>query len=207
MKRLVRNNTQTNNNIVITMYLHPDIYDDIRHIIANVEYNARDKKYHTDVNPSRLINGPLSEYGQQLENPIKDEYESFIKDCEWLVKELGFTIIKQERSLDSKKSEYLIIFGIDNTPCGTLIYDLRLSDHPFDATFPEELKDEALKYLQMNNILDGTAAKAGIDFTVEKITVGTVENDTWDRAMNRLYLKLKNMRRSIITRLKEQRNK
>ena len=206
MKRLIKNSTQTNVQlqepvIKIVMYLHPDIYEDIERVLANVNYDPRSKKYHTDVNPSRIINGPLSEYGQQLENPIKDEYENFIKDCVWLIKEVGFTIIKQEQSLDSQKSEYLIIYGIDDTPCGTLIYDLRLSDHPFDATFPEHLKDEVVKYLEMNKILDGTAGKAGIDFTVEKITIGTVEDDTWDRTFNRLYLKLKKIRNAVRVRL------
>ena len=119
----------------------------------------------------------------------------------WLIREVGFTVIKQTRSEDSEKSEYVIIYGIDDTPCGTLVYDLRISDHPFDAQFPEELKDEVVQYLNIHKILDDTAAKAGIDFQVEKVTVGSVINDTWDRAFNRLYKKLKEIRRKIRVRL------
>jgi len=74
-----------------------------------------------------------------------------------------------------------------------LVYDLRISDHPLDVTFPEEWKDYALDYLKMNNVLDGTATKAGIDFSVEKIVVGGHALDTWDKAFNRLYLVLKKM--------------
>ena len=191
--------------IHIVMYLHTIIYNDIA-IYAAAGYDPKDKRYRTDINPARVINGPLSGPGEELEPPISEEWEGFIEDCKWLVKELGFTIIHSNRSDDSEKSEYVITYGIDTTPCGTIVYDLRLSDHPFDATFPEELKDEALKYLTINKILDGTATKEGIDFQVEKVTVGSVRNDTWDRAFNRLYLKLKEMRRKIKTRLNERSN-
>lgn len=191
--------------IYITMYLYPIIYSDIA-ICAAASYDPKDRKYHTDVNPSRIINGPLSGPGEELEPPLSDEWETFISDCKWLVTELGFKIITTNRSDDSEKSEYVITYGIDDTPCGTIVYDLRLSDHPFDATFPEELKDEVLKYLKINTILDGTATKEGIDFQVEKVTVGTVHNDSWDRAFNRLYLKLKEMRRKVRTRLNERDN-
>ena len=202
MKRLINSNQLSMKTIHVTMYLYPEIYSDFASIVGAVTYNSKERRYHTDVNPARIINGPLTEYGQQLEEPIKGEYQSFINDCLWLVNELGFTVIKQERSTDSQKSEYIIVFGIDDIPCGTLVYDLRISDHPFDIGFPEDWKDIALQYLQMNNVLDGTATKAGIDFQVEKVTVGAHRNDTWDKAFNRLYLELKKMRNAVKIRLK-----
>ena len=159
------------------------------------------------MNPDRRINGPLSDYGQELEPPIKDEYDKFVDDCIWLVKELGFTVIKRFRSTDSEKSEYVILFGIDNTPCGSIVYDLRISDHPLDATFPEELKDEALAFLQMKKVLDESATKAGINFRVEKVTVGSVANDSWDRAFDRLFNKLKLMKKRIKTLLRTRKNR
>lgn len=205
MKRYITHTTEQfdvdENTIYITMYLYPLIYADIA-IYCNVSYNPNDKKYHTDT-PHRVLNGPLSGPGEELEPPISDEWEGFVEDCKWLVKELGFSIIHTERSDNSEKSEYVIIYGIDNTPCGSIVYDLRLSDHPFDAKFPEDLKDLALDYLKMNNILDGTATKNGIDFQVEKVTVGSVKNDSWDKAFNRLYLKLKTMRRKVRVRLND----
>lgn len=187
------------NVIRITMYLYPEIYSDFgsRSNINCAGYLGKDKKYHTDVNPATIINGPFSEYGQELEPPIKDEFNAFKDDCEWLVKQLGFTVIKRYTSTDSKKSEYIIVFGLDDKPCGKIVYDLRISDHPFDADFPEDLQDEVLEYLKMNKVLDGTATKAGIEFQVEKITVGKVRNDTWDKAFYRLSLLLKRMRRHI----------
>ena len=213
MKHILKSDLQfaKENVINVTMYLYPEIYSDFKDVINTVtidvveaaaSFDEVKKRYHTDVNPARIINGPLSDYGQDLENPIKGEYEEFKRDCLWLVKELGFTVIKQQTSTSSKKSEYIILFGIDDTPCGTLVYDLRISDHPFDAKFPEELKDAALEYLKMNNVLKGNATKAGIDFVVEKITVGTSRSDTWDKAYNRLYILLKRMKKDVKTRLK-----
>ncbi len=207
MNKLINSTTSisdlvTENTIHVTMYLHPTIYSDSQFVLSSIQYNKHTKKYETDVNPYREINGTLSQYGQDLENPIKGEYEEFKRDCLWLIKELGFTVIKQKTSTSSKKSEYIILFGIDDTPCGTLVYDLRISDHPFDAKFPEELKDAALEYLKMNNVLKGEATKAGIDFVIEKITVGTTRNDAWDKAYNRLYIMLNKMKRDVKIRLK-----
>lgn len=205
MKKFITSNTNLESfedTIYITMYLYPLIYSDTS-IYASVSYDGKNRKYHTDTNPSRIINGPLSGPGEELEPPISEEWEGFMEDCKWLVNELGFSIIHTSRSDDSKKSEYIITYGIDETPCGTIVYDLRLSDHPFDATFPDELKEFALEHLKMNEILDGTATKEGIDLQVEKVTIGSVEHDSWDRAFNRLYIKLQGMRRKIRIRLNE----
>ena len=82
------------------------------------------------------------------------------------------------------------------------MFDIRISDHPFDAKFPEELKDEVVNYLNMHNVMNGTACKAGIDFQVEKVIVGSVANDTWDRAINRLAKLLQNMKNAVRRRNK-----
>lgn len=186
--------------IRVIMYLHPIIYENSEVILGAVVKKGRN--YHTTVNPYRIINGPLSKYGEELEHPIDQEYEIFLQDCKLVIKDFGFTIIKESRSQDSKKSEYIVVYGIEGRPCGTLIFEIRISDHPFDATFPEELKDEVVEYLNMNKITDGEAYKAGIDFQVEKVTVGSVSSDTWDRALNRLFKVLQRMKKSIDRRLK-----
>ena len=205
MKRYSK--SKCDNIINITMYLHPIIYENsemlIDHISAAVTFNRAKNRYHTDINPSRIINGPLSDYGQELEPPIKDEWESLITDCKWLVRELEFVEITSSRSTESGKSEYVSVFGLDGNECGTLVFDLRLSDHPFDADFPDDYKDIAVEYLTMHNILGGNATKAGIDFSVEQIIVGSVKNDTWDRALERLYLLLRRLKRKIRHRLNE----
>lgn len=207
MKKYLRDNSILNqkSEIHVVMYLRPTIYESSK-ILSAVYYDKKTRRYHTDVNPDRIINGPLSEYKQELESPIRDEYNSFIEDCKFLIEETGFTIISQSTSEDSKKSEYFIVFGIDDTPYGKLVYDLRISDHPFDATFPEEAKAEVMEYLKINKVLDGSATEAGIDFSVEKITVGGVRSDTWDRAFTRLYNKLKTMRKRIQVQLNRQNN-
>lgn len=180
------------NVIHVTVYLHPNIYEDSEPVTSAIQFI--NKKPQTTVNPSRVINGPLSEYGEELEPPIQEELDEFIDDCSRLVDNAGFTIIKRERSTDSKKSEYIVVFGMNDEPCGTIVFDLRISDHPFDATFPEELKDEVMEYLKMNKILDESATKAGINFQVEKVTIGSVKYDTWSRAFDRLGNVLDKMR-------------
>ena len=94
--------------IKLTMYLQPIIYETSA-ILGADTYSNDNHKYHTDVNPYRVITGPLSQYGETLEPPIADEWESFVEDCKWLIKELGFTILSSSRSDDSKKSEYVIV--------------------------------------------------------------------------------------------------
>lgn len=199
MKRLLKSNSDLveQNVIYVTMYLHPTIYSDSQFITSSIHYNKNSKKYETDINPYREINGPLSKYGEELEPPIKEEYEGFIKDCKDLIEMSGFTIINSHTSIDSKKSEYIIIFGMEDEPCGKLVYDLRISDHPFDATFPDEFKEEALDYLKMNKVLDESATEAGINFSVEKVTVGSVKHDTWNRAFSRLDNLLDNLRKKV----------
>lgn len=193
------------NIIRVTMYLKPTFYED-SFVFSTVSFNKEEHMYHTDVNPDRIINGPLSGPGEELEYPIRQEYELFINDCVFLIEEVGFTIISEKTSENSRKSEYIIMFGLKDRPCGTLIFDLRISDHPFDAKFPEEAKEQALEYLKVNNILDTNIVKDGVNFSVEKVTVGSVKNDSWDRAFNRLYQVLRSMKRRIITRLNERPN-
>lgn len=185
------------NTIHVVMYLHPTIYSDSLVVTSSIHYNKNSKKYETDINPYREINGPLSNYGEELESPIKEEYEGFIKDCVDLIEMYGFIIIDKVQSNDSKKSRYILLFGMNDQPCGKLVFDLRISDHPFDAEFPDDFKEEALEYLKMNNVLDETATSAGINFSVEKVTVGSVKHDTWNRAFSRLGDVLDKMRRKI----------
>lgn len=200
--------------IHIIMYLRPIIYEDSEFIVdaetskisAAVTQDS-DGIYHTDVNPDRRLNGPLSKKGEVLGSPLREEWNSFLEDCRFLVKENGFTIIDHHLSEESEKSEYVLLFGMNDNPCGSLVYDLRISDHPFDVTFPEEYKDLALTYLKMNKVLDGTATKAGIDFCVEKVLVGNVKHDSWDKAFYRVDLKLRQIRRLIGKRLNSRKHK
>lgn len=184
--------------IRITLYIKPIIYS-VSDIAASYSFNEKTKKYETGINKERIINGPLSNYGEFLVPPIADEFKEFQEDCLLLIQEYGFTVIDHYVSTDSKKSEYTIVYGTtkNGKPYGYLIFDIRVSDHPFDAKFPDELKPVVLEYLKMNKIIDGSATEAGIDFVVDKVTVGSVVDDTWDKAFNRLDDLLYKLKRRI----------
>lgn len=192
--------------INITMVIEPMFYENSQ-VFAALLYDLKNKSkpYRTTVNPSRIINGPLSRFGEEIQSPIKEEYEEFIQDCRDLIIDCGFTIIQQTRSQDSNKSEYFIIFGINDRPYGRLVYNFRVSDHPFEGlSFHEEDKSKVIEYMDMNNILNGEATEAGIGFSIKQVLVGSVPDDTWDRALNRAYIQLKRMKNRIIRKMNEE---
>lgn len=190
--------------IRVQVWIEPILYED-SDILSAVEY--KDGKWVSDNNSSRIINGPLSGPGEELEPPISDEYDKFIEDCKFIIEHCGFTIIHCERSDTSNKSEYILLFGMNDHPYGKLIFDFRISDHPLDSyNFPDRLKKIAEQYLTMNNILDGTASSKGIDFQIEKVLVGSVKNDTWDRAINRLANRLNAIRNKIRIAIRNESN-
>lgn len=172
--------------IHVQMFIRPIFYENSR-IASSVEFDRDKKKWVSDNNPSRIINGPLSGPGEELGSPISEEYDRFIEDCKFIIEQCGFIIIHSERSDSSNKSEYILMFGMKNKPYGRLVFDFRISDHALkEQHFPDRFKEKAKEYLTMNHILDGTAQEQGIDFQVDKVLVGNVQNDTWNRALNRL---------------------
>ena len=115
------------NRIQVTVYLYPLLYVD-----SEVFDSAL-----TDVNQTIFINPPLPGLGEELENPIKDEWERFIKDCVFVTKEAGFTIINNEYDSESNKSEAVITYGVGTKPSGTIICNLRISEQ---RRFPKNIK-------------------------------------------------------------------
>ena len=201
MKRYIRSTIKDDNTIRVTMYLEPVFYEDSE-IFTAVSYDPKVHRYNTDVNPQRVLNGPLNEKGEQLQPPISHEYEEFINDCKWLVKELGFHVLSEYRSQDSEKSEYVIVYGLKDIKCGTIIYDLRISDHFLEnLKFPDQIKSQIVELLKVENVLDGDATYAGIEFRVEQVVVGGVKNDSWNDAFHRLYNILKKMKSTIQIRI------
>lgn len=197
-KILARTVEDAKNNIIrITMYLRPILYSDSDIILGAKGFDS--EKYMYDIsNPSRIINGPLSDFGEELTPPLAQEWENFIRSCKQQVTDSGFIILEEYRSTDSNKSEYVTMYGLKDHPYGRIIYDLRISDHTLDELkFPEELKTRILEKLKVDKVLAGDATQAGIDFQVEQVLVGSVRNDTWYRASVRLYNLLRLMRNHV----------
>lgn len=183
--------------IHIQMFIKPIFYEDSR-IASSVEFDKHTKKWVSDNNPSRIINDALFGPGEELGSPISEEYDRFIDDCKFIIKQCGFIIIHSERSDTSNKSEYILMFGMKNKPYGRLVFDFRISDHALkEQHFPDRFKEKAKEYLTMNHILDGTAQEQEIDFQVDKVLVGNVQNDTWNRALNRLADRLKILKSKV----------
>lgn len=199
MKRIIK--TSINGielpTIRIQMYIKPIFYEDSK-IASSVKFDKNRKKWISDNNPSRIINGPLSGPGEELGSPISEEYDRFIDDCKFVIEQFGFIIIHSERSDTSNKSEYVLMFGMKNKPYGKLVFDFRISDHALEKQqFPDNFKEKAKQYLTMNHILNGDAQEQGIDFQVDHVLVGNVVNDTWDRALNRLANRLRILKNKV----------
>lgn len=149
--------------VEVTIYLYPILYEG-----------------------TKIINGYLPEFGEELEPPIIEFWESVIGDCKFVTRAAGFTV-KSKNNNELMKPEVVLSFCKDHVAYGTMTVKLRVSDNPFDATFPESYKEKVLEYLNENSILDGTATKADIDFQVEKVVVAGVTLPFWSDAMLQLY--------------------
>ena len=159
----------TEKRLQVTIYLYPILYED-----------------------TKIINGYLPDFGEELESPIKECWESFIKDCKFVIQEAGFTV-KSINNKELMKPEVVLSYCKDHVVYGTMTVKLRMSESPFDATFPEAYKEKVLEYLNENSILDGTAAKAGIDFQVEKVVAPGTTLAFWSDAMLHLYNVMKSI--------------
>ena len=168
--------------IPVTLYLRPIFYEDSEIVGPYIP----DNKSCNNDNPSGIIGGPLSGVGEELENPIGDEIQYFVEDCIWLVKEVGFVILSHDRREDTEKAEHIIVFGFKEEPLGSILFNLKVSTQPFPDEFPKEAKDTAMECLKIGRILDGTARTAGIDFQVEKVIVGSSEEECWSEAIMKL---------------------
>ena len=134
----------------------------------------------------------MPDFGEELESPIKECWESFIKDCRLVIQEAGFTV-KSINNNELMKPEVVLTYCKDQVVYGSMTVNLRISDNPFDATFPEAYKEKVLEYLNENSILDGTATKADIDFQVEKVVVAGVTLPFWSDTMLQLYYAMKSI--------------
>jgi len=180
------------NEIQFTVYLHPIIYEDSK-VMEGVEYDKSLFRDMTERIPIKLINEPLSGPGEELGNPITSTWNEYIWECEWYVKETGFTVLSEMRNKDSKIAKHVIEIGFDNKWFGSIVCDLQVSESPLSPVFPEKARDKALEYLRMDRILDGSASAMGIDFQVESVVVNGAVNDSFLRAIDCLDIQLQRM--------------
>ena len=159
----------TEKRLQVTIYLYPILYED-----------------------TKIINGYLPNFGEELEPPIIEFWESVIRDCKFVTQAAGFTV-KSTNNNELMKPEVVLSYCKDHVVYGTMTVKLRVSDNPFNATFPEEYKEKVLEYLNENSILDGTATKAGIDFQVEKVVAAGTTLAFWSDAMLHLYNVMKSI--------------
>ena len=159
----------TEKRLQVTIYLYPILYEG-----------------------TKIINGYLPEFGEELEPPIIEFWESVIRDCKFVTQAAGFTV-KRTNNNELMKPEVVLSFCKDPVVHGTMTVKLRVSDNPFDATFLEACKEIVLKYLNENSILDGIATKAGIDFQVEKVVTAGMTLAFWSDAMFHLYNVMKSI--------------
>ena len=159
----------TEKRLQVTIYLYPILYED-----------------------TKIINGYLRDFGEELEPPIIEFWESVIRDCKFVTQAAGFTV-KRTNNNELMKPEVVLSFCKDPVVHGTMTVKLRVSDNPFDATFPESYKEKVLGYLNENSILDGTATKAGMDFQVEKVIAAGETLHFWSDAMYHLYNVMKSI--------------
>lgn len=175
-------NRNMKDTIDIIMYLHPLVYSNSAIIRVSQNYEGE-----FDVPPSsRSLNGSWTDYCGDLEPPIIEPYNTFVSDCSWFIKQTDLTITEQESYHDQCKAEYRCSFSWKDTPCGHLVYTMRVSDDPFVDDFPEKYKEDVRRFLVMNKVLDGSAHHEDIDFSIERVLVDGVDYDSWADALWRV---------------------
>lgn len=205
MRVTVNNNIydiNDNNVLTVTFCINATVVAPMP-IAATKYYNPKDKRYHTDVNPKRVIEGPLSDENVPLVGDLANEWNLYIADCRDLIETVGFIVLDQDPIPQSPKSHYFIVYGMKDQPFGLLVFDLRISDHSnSDLEFPVSSMQDAYAKLKKFGVIDNAVTMDDIEFSVENVLVGSVKHDTWDRVFNRLYNYLQKMKRSVITHKK-----
>lgn len=180
--------------LYVTIELTPEL-EDGKPVVATITYkDSRRHKYVTDVNPDRIMNGPLSDFDQPLNAQLRAECSEFLADCTRIVQYEGFEIVTQYDSLDSKNSEYsVIVFGVDGKPYGEIIFNIRVSDHYLDnMKVPENVKQQAESD---SRVADNS--NEYIVWSLRNIVVGGVRNDTWQKALDRFTIALNSCRNDV----------
>lgn len=177
--------------MIISVYLKPLIYKNSE-ILNGTLFDANVYKKGPWNDTSVMLNSTVGD-GEELENPLESEFDSFAEECKWLVKEAGFTFAETERATETDRILYSISFYKGEAQCGSILFEIKISENPFDESFPENYKAIILEHITPEKLLDGTTKDVGIDFQVEKVVVENMEKNSWYQALDGIYdcLKLK----------------
>ena len=157
--------------IHLTMYLYPNIFLNSE-VLSSFEIEDRAIKEPDYFNTTRYVNGPLEKDSDEWSDPA-NQWKDFIKHILDYAEFFKFAQDTFERVDDDEKSHVEIKLNLNNEINFKIVLELRISDNPFDSTFPEEAKAEVLKHLAIPNVLSPNAGEVGV-FEIEKVIVDTV---------------------------------
>lgn len=152
----------------ITMYLYPNIFLNSE-VLSSFEIDEKAIKTPDYFNTTRYVNGPLEKDSDEWSDPA-NQWKDFIKGILNCAEFSKFTQESFKRADDADKSRVEIKLSLKNEIDISIVLELRISDDPFDSTFPEEAKAEVLKSLAIPNVLSPNAGKVGV-FEIEKVIV------------------------------------
>ena len=152
----------------ITMYLYPNIFLNSE-VLSSFEIDEKAIKTPDYFNTTRYVNGPLEKDSDEWSDPA-NQWKDFIKGILNYAEYFKFTQESFKRADDADKSRVEIKLSLKNEIDISIVLELRISDDPFDSTFPEEAKAEVLKSLAIPNALSPNAGKVGV-FEIEKVIV------------------------------------
>ena len=173
--------------ICLTIYLYPNIFLN-SNVLSSFEIDEKSIKEPDYFNTTRYVNGPLEKDGEEWSDPA-NQWKDFI---DWILDDADIFEFTQEsfqRVDDADKSRVEIKLNLKNEIDISIVLELRISDDPFDSTFPEEAKEEVIKHLAITNILSPNAGEIGV-FEIEKITVDSETFRFTSDANDHLYEKL-----------------
>lgn len=162
---MMENNELT---IHLTMYLYPNIFLNSE-VLSSFEIDEKAIKTSDYFNTTRYVNGPLDEESEEWSDPA-NQWKDFIKHILDYAVFFKFTQEGFERVDDDKQSRVEIKLNLNDELKLKIVLELRISDNPFDPTFPEEAKAEVLKSLAIPNVLSPKAGEVGV-FEIEKVIV------------------------------------
>ncbi len=175
--------------MIISVYLKPLIYKNSE-ILNGVLFDESAYKSIPESNAIYMLNAPSGD-GEELENPLECEFDSFAEDCKWLANEAGLTVTETERTAESDRILYTVTVGRSEAQYCSIYLEIKISGTPFDESFPEDYKATVLEHITPEKLLDGVTVAAGIDFQVAKVTVDKAEESSWWQSLDRIFDKLK----------------